>query len=224
MNPSSSRPQLARAALLACVVPLVSTLAGCSSGGGGGGAAVLAGPSRSTNVALTSDDRILVVANRDADTVTLLRVRDSGGNDAFEKLAEIGVGDEPRAVAIAPDDRTAYVANTASGTVSVLDLDEPGVVADIPVGTEPRGLALAPAGTLLFVANHTAGTVSVIDTRTPALTRTVPLSGNPTAIAVTNDGDGDDLDETVFVTQFFADLVPGGPGDGFDDGKQGVVW
>src|SRR5262245_18356297 len=73
MTPSSSRPQLARAALLACVVPLVSTLAGCSSGGGDGGAAVLAGPSRSTNVALTSDDRILVVANRDADTVTLLR-------------------------------------------------------------------------------------------------------------------------------------------------------
>jgi DNA-binding beta-propeller fold protein YncE len=54
--------------------------------------------------------------------------------------------------------------------------------------------------------------------------RTVALAGNPTAIAVTNDGDRDDLDETVFVTQFFAEPVPGGPGITFDDGEQGVVW
>jgi YVTN family beta-propeller protein len=222
----SSRTQLARPALLACVVPLVSSLAACSSGGGGGGgASVLAGPSRSTNIALTSDDRVLVVANQDADTVSVLRVRDAAGNDDFEKLVELAVGDEPRAVAIAPDDATAFVANTASGTVSVIDLDEPrAVVAEIAVGTEPRGLALAPAGTLLFVANHTAGTVSVIDTETLTVTDTVQLAGNPTALAVTNDGDADDLDETVFVTQFFAELVPGGPGVTFDDGERGAVW
>ena len=44
-----------------------------------------------------------------------------------------------------------------------------------------------------------------------------------TALAVTNDGDADDLDETVFVTLFFAELVPAGPGEGFDEGKQGIV-
>ncbi len=209
--------------LLACALPLLAA-SGCSSDGGGGSPAILAGPSRSTNIALTSDDRRLVVANLDADTVTVLGVRDAQG-DRFEKLAEVAVGDEPRAVAIAPDDSTAYVANTASGTVSVINLDEPETVAaEIPVGTEPRGLALAPAGTLLFAANHTAGTVSVIDTRSLAVTATVRLAGNPTALAVTNDGDADDLDETVFVTQFFSELVPGGPGDAFDDGKQGVVW
>jgi hypothetical protein len=31
------------------------------------------------------------------------------------------------------------------------------------------------------------------------------------------------MDERVFVTQFFAELRPGGPGEGFDDGKQGVI-
>jgi YVTN family beta-propeller protein len=203
---------------------LVSLAASCSSGGGGGAAPVLAGPSRSTNVALTSDDRLLVVANRDVDTVTVLRVRDASGADQLEKLIEIAVGDEPRAVAIAPDDRTAYVANTASGTVSVVGLaTEIAVIDEIPVGTEPRGLALSPSGALLFVANHTAGTVSVIDTEQRAVSDTLKLHGNPTAIAVTNDGDGDDLDETVFVTRFFAERVPGGPGEGFDDGKQGIV-
>ena len=44
---------------------------GCSDGGGGHSTAILGAPSRSTNVALTSDDRLLVVANRDTDTVTL---------------------------------------------------------------------------------------------------------------------------------------------------------
>ena len=52
---------------------------------------------------------------------------------------------------------------------------------------------------------------------------------NPTAIAITNDGDDDDADETVFVTQIFAELDPNfvDPfnvgGEVRDLGKQGVV-
>jgi hypothetical protein len=42
-------------------------------------------------------------------------------------------------------------------------------------------------------------------------------------VAITNNGDADDQDERVFVTQFFAELIPGGPGEGFDTGKRGVV-
>src|SRR5262249_23709801 len=52
---------------------------------------------------------------------------------------------------------------------------------------------------------------------------TVDVGGNPTAIAISNDGDREDQDETVFVTRFFAEPVPGGRGEGFDDGKRGVV-
>jgi YVTN family beta-propeller protein len=229
MNRTPSLALLRRSAPSLCAGSLLLTALGCSSDGGGGGApAILAAPARSTNIALSSDDRFLVVANRDADTLTVLGVRDAQGGDQFEKLAEVAVGDEPRAVALAPDDATVYVANTASGTVSVIRLGahglEPEIAAEIPVGTEPRGLALTPTGTRLYVANHTAGTVSVIDTGTLAVTDTIQLAGNPTALAVTNDGDADDLDETVFVTQFFAELVPLGPGETFDDGKQGVVW
>ena len=53
---------------------------------------------------------------------------------------------------------------------------------------------------------------------------------NPTAIAITNDGDEDDADETVFVTQIFAELDPdfidptfNGNGEARDLGKRGVV-
>ncbi len=182
-------------------------------------------PSRSTSIALTSDDRRLVVANRDSNTVSIIQVRDEERLDSATKLAEIGVGDEPRYVAIRPDDSVAFVSNTASGTVSVISLSGPRiyqVLLAIPVGAEPRGIAVTPNGTLLYVANHTDGTVSVIDTAGQVV-NTLNVGGNPTAIAITNDGDEEDTDEQVFVTQFYAELIPDGPGEGFDDGKQGIV-
>jgi YVTN family beta-propeller protein len=184
------------------------------------------GPTRSTNITLSADSSTLLVVNRENDSLSVFRVRNADGSDASEKLAEIAVGQEPRGVAISPEGLRAFVTNTASGTVSVVSLggdDQFTVTDEIPVGTEPRGCALTPNGTRLYVANHTAGTVSVINTLNLQVIETVTLGGNPQAIAITNDGDRDDTDETVFVTRYYAELVPNGPGEGFDNGKQGVV-
>ncbi len=188
-------------------------------------AQTLPDPSRSTSIALTSDDRRLIVANRESNSVSIIQVRGEDGQDDNTKLAEITVGDEPRYVAIRPDDSVAFVSNSASGTVSVIALSGPRiyqVVLTIQVGTEPRGIAVTPNGTRMYVANHTDGTVSVIDMSGQVIA-TRELEGNPTAIAITNDGDEDDTDERVFVTQFYAELIDGGPGEGFDEGKQGIV-
>jgi len=192
-------------------------------------AATLAAPSRSTTIALTSDNQLAVVVNRDANSVSIIRVRNTNGTDAAFKLAEVEVGQEPRYVALHPDNSKAYVTNTASGTVSVIQLSGPQafrVVATIRVGTEPRGCAVTPNGRWLFVANHTSGSVSVINIATNTVVNTITALGliNPTAIAITNDGDGDDTDERVFVTDFYAKLIPAGPGEGFDTGKRGVVF
>jgi YVTN family beta-propeller protein len=129
-------------------------------------------PSRSTTIALTSDDQRLVVVNRDANSVSVIQVRFLG-LDTASKLMEIPVGREPRCVALSPDDREAYVTNAVSGTVSVIDLVGLRVVAEIPVGTEPRGCAVTPNGTLLLVTLHTEGKLVAIS---PA-TRTVLGSG-----------------------------------------------
>ena len=106
----------------------------------------------------------------------------------------------------------AYVTNGISGTVSVVNLAQRRVVATVPSGTEPRGCALTPNGTLLYVANHTEGTVSIFFTGSNPLNPTpvgkVDVGRNPTALAITNNGDGNDADETVFVTQIFAELNP----------------
>src|SRR4029077_3354486 len=81
-----------------------------------------AAPTRSTTIALTSDETRVVVVNREANSVSIIRVKDANGNDVATKLVEIGVGEEPRCVAIHPTDRVAYVTNGISGTVSVVDL------------------------------------------------------------------------------------------------------
>ena len=160
-------------------------------------------------------------------------MKDANGNDVAEKLAEIGVGQESRCVAVHLTDRAAYVINGISGTVSVIDLVLNREVAQIPVGTEPRGCALTPDGSLLYVANHTQGTVSILvvssgDPRNVILDGSVQVGGNPMAIAITDAGPSNVT--TVFVTQMFAELNPdfhdpafGGNGEGRDLGKQGVV-
>ena len=195
-----------------------------------GNSAIAATPSHSTTIALTSDEERLVVVNREANSVSIIRVKNAQGNDVANKIAEIGVDEEPRCVAIHPNDDEAYVTNGISGTVSVIRLGQRRVVATIPVGTEPRGCALTPKGTLLYVANHTAGTVSIIDTASRSVAGTVNVGRNPTAIAITNNGNGNEADETVFVTQIFAELNPAfvdpifdGNGEDRDLGKRGVV-
>ncbi|MGC1951888.1 MAG: beta-propeller fold lactonase family protein [Gammaproteobacteria bacterium] len=185
-------------------------------------------PSRSTNIALSPDGAILVSVNREADSVSLFNVTGGDGQEALQQVTEIKVGQEPHCVTVRPNGSEAYVTNAASGTVSAIALgSDPRVVATIPVETEPRGCALTPSGDWLYVANHTAGTISVIDVSEYKVIDTIHLGGNPTAIAITDNGDGNDHDERVFVTRFFAecleDRAAEGTCEGFDDGKQGIV-
>jgi YVTN family beta-propeller protein len=193
-----------------------------------------AAPTRSTTIALTSDETRVVVANREANSISIIQVKDANGNDVANKLVEIGVGEEPRCVAVHPSDRAAYVTNAISGTVSVIDLVLGREVTQIPVGTEPRGCALTADGSLLYVANHTEGTVSIIvipgDPLNPILDGRVNVGGRPWAIAITDKGTGNISDDTVFVTDVFAELDPDfsdpvfdGNGEARDLGKQGVV-
>ncbi len=186
--------------------------------------AIFTAPTRSTTIALTSDDNRVVVVNRQGDSVSIIEVRDAAGSDSTTRLAEIDVGDDPRFVALTPDDQEAYVTNAADGTVSVIDLGTHQVTHTIDVGNEPRGIAITPHGAYAFVALHTEGKVAVISTLSKRVINTVRTGGNPQAIVITNNGNDDDDDERVFSTLFFSQLIdPKKRPDGFDDAKQGVV-
>lgn len=183
-----------------------------------------AGPTSSQPLALSANGDFLVAANPDNDSATFFDLR----SDSNQRVATVPVQTEPNGAAFAPDGRRAWVANTVSGTVSVIDVDlANGVVTPptthIDVGTEPYALALAPNGTKLYVANSRSDSISVIDTTTSLVVSTILAVGHePRGLAITNDGDGDDTDERLYVTSFLAQPRPGVP-DGADDARQGLV-
>jgi YVTN family beta-propeller protein len=178
-------------------------------------------PTSSGPIQITSDDRFVWVANPDDNSVSVIEV----GNDANVKRAEIAVGENPQNVAISPDDRFVYVSNTVSGTVSVIRANprHPKLFRTIQVGTEPYGMALTPNGDKLYVANARSNDVSVIETKRNTVIGTIEGVGlEPRGVAITNDGDGDDLDEKVYVTQFLGVDRPGVV-IGADNYKEGRV-
>jgi DNA-binding beta-propeller fold protein YncE len=181
--------------------------------------------SRSSSIALTSDNTRVVVANRQKASVSVIRVRDNGA-DAEQKLAEITVGKEPRYVAISPDDKRAFVTSAVAGTMTAIDLTQPTPVAignPVDVGIEPRGIAVTPNGTYAFIANHTVGEVTIVKLSNMQVVGKVHTGGNPVSVAITNDGDRNDDDERVFVTRMFGELIDPARPDGFDDAKKGVI-
>ncbi len=182
------------------------------------------GPTSSQPLALSADGAFLVVANPDNNSVTFFDLR----SDRNRRVAVVPVQSEPSGVAFLPNGSKAYVANTVSGTVSVIKTNiANGVVykpsKHIVVGTEPYGLALTPNGRKLYVTNARSNSVSVIDTATDTVVKTILNVGfEPRGLAITNNGDTDDNDETVYVTQFLA-LPVAGKVDGADDAKVGKV-
>lgn len=214
------------------------------------GRAVLPGPSRSSAVAVSADDRVAVAVNRTAHSVSVFAL--SGPNPPVAaRVAEVSTGDgsEPWSVALGPDDDTAWV--TLRRDAQVVRVDHlhgtPTLFATrSPVGAEPTAIALSPSGRTLFVASWGEGTVSVLDAATLAVTDTLDLNAalvrggylgagavsrhglaHPRALAVTNDGDLDDADEALYVTEFFAQrrATPGPAGvERFDQSHVGVVY
>ena len=88
--------------------------------------------------------------------------------------------------------------------MSVIDTENYSTVATVDVGTEPQAVVASPNGKFVYVANANDNTVQVIDTSSNTVIATIPVGRSPRALAITNDGDADDLDETLYVPNFFA--------------------
>jgi DNA-binding beta-propeller fold protein YncE len=182
--------------------------------------------SRSSSIALTGDDTRAVVVNRQKASVSVIRVRDAAGADAAQLLAEVPVGKEPRFVALSPNSNRAYVTSAVDGTMSTIDLTAATPVAlgaALDIGVEPRGIAVTPNGNFAFIAGNTTGDVAVVNLANNQVVGRVKTGGNPYSVAISNDGDRNDDDERVYVTQLFGEIIDPARPDGFDDSKQGVV-
>ncbi|MEW6281367.1 MAG: cytochrome D1 domain-containing protein [Candidatus Eremiobacterota bacterium] len=193
--------------------------------------------SRSGTIQIRDNDEVLFVLNpgtiSSRGSLSVFQVRDAQGNDVSNKLGEVQVGNFPESVSVSPDGSRAYVSNGADSTVSVIDVTNLRVLTTINVGSEPRGTALSPTGRFLYVTSFSNGTLAVIDTTTNTVVTQAALNDpnggrieNPYAVLCTNDGDSQDNDETVYVTDFYARPVPGLTVDQietFNNGKEGHV-
>lgn len=208
-------------------------------------------PTVGAPVALSEGGRI-VVTNRTAHTIQVMDA-DLVGSDATP-VAELDVpGARPWATVLDNAGNTAWVALRGTGEVARIDnLDGVPVLHPVRalVDGEPTGIAISPNGTTLYVPNWTAGTVSVIDGDSMEVFDTLDLNAaiagsgllgpsvsaqgrpglaRPFAIAITDDGDSDDDDEQIYVTEFFGQDDPTADpavlGDAFFDvRRQGVVY
>ena len=198
------------------------TAVGCLWFWGGASAHILVAfpQPQSSPIAITANNTLLVNVNPTANTVSLFNIL----VNPPVKLAEIPVGTEPVSVAIAGS--KAYVANSASGSVSVINLTTQKVVNNITVGAEPMAVAAAPNGTMVYVANAASNSLTVVQTSNDSVVTTVDLSAfgtSPKAIGVTNNGDGNDADQTILVAMFFGQLRAGKTflNEGQDDQREG---
>ncbi len=97
-------------------------------------------------------------------------------------------------MALNGDCTTAFITNSGSNTISVVYIDDKGVLKfgyDIPVGQIPMDIALNSTDTRAYVTNYGSHTVSVIDlTKAPPTEiKQINVGINPNGIAVVPDGD-----------------------------------
>ncbi len=200
-------------------------------------------------IAISSDDSVIVAVNRTANSIAVFSVSAASGTPTLTRTALLAVADaEPWQVVLSNDNSTAYVAlRRSQQVVRVTNLRGTPTLDTmrVRVGSEPTGLAISPTGRKLYVSNWAEGTVSEIDTTAWSVARTVDLNAalassgllgtaaarpglaHPRSLVVTNNGDSNDADETVYVTEFFSQArTTGVPTDdsAFDVGRQGVVY
>ena len=223
---------------------------GGSSGGTSGGPSLPRKPSplpsHGSSIALSPDDTRLVVANREANTASTFDVDWASGSPVLTKTGELAVGAEVSNVAMHPSGTFALALSRVDQKVVRIDdlAGTPKIGASLAVGSEPTGLALTPMGDQAWVANWVDGTVTVVDTATMTVKTTVDLNAalagsgllgtvaprpalsHPRSVAITNNGNNLDNDETVWVTEFYAQTKTPLAADGAnaDTNKVGVVY
>lgn len=207
-------------------------------------------------VVLSRDERVAVVTNRSAGVVTVFSLDPQAPAERSvlgQTQLDIGPASEPWAAVIGGDDDTAYViARSAQAVLRVVDLHRHPHLSEslsdaAKTGSEPTAIAITPSGARLFVANWAEGTLSVITTadfrhrwakvdfnealaNSGFLGNVAPRSAlaHPRALAMTDDGDADDTDETLYATEFFAEPIPGvDPASdplAIDRSRQGLVY
>ncbi len=146
-------------------------------------------------LAVTPDDKYLIVSNWCSYTVTVIRLATG------RTVAQVPVGPYPRGIAVSRDSHRAYVAVMGGSSVEVLDLRTFRIRHSWSVGSGPRHLVLDPRGRFLYATLNGDGAVLKIDRRTGHAIRRVFTGRDPRSMAIAPDG------RTLYVVNYFSNTV-----------------
>jgi YVTN family beta-propeller protein len=158
-------------------------------------------PAISSNIAFddrpSGTDRVWVV-NQDHNSVSAFN---AGG---YSKLAQINVGNGPRALAVRSDGEV-WVTNKFAATISVIDSPSLTLVRTIPLpfASRPFGIVADPAGTAMYVALEALGRVLKLDAATGAVIGSVDVGPNVRHLSLTGDG------TRLYASRFITPPLPG---------------
>jgi YVTN family beta-propeller protein len=160
-------------------------------------------PSWGSSITISPLDGAVWVVNPDAGSVSMIETQ------TLVKVVEIPTGSQPWSLAFSPDGHRLYVLDRSGGRVFVVNAQTRALCASIPVGPWPAHIALSPEGRKLYVTVTNQGELAVIDTASLTVSGRLPVPAQPFAVAVTDDGDGEDDDEKIYITHKLAFPKPG---------------
>jgi YVTN family beta-propeller protein len=158
-------------------------------------------PAISGNIAFddrpSGTDRVWVV-NQDHDSVSAFSA------SGFGKLAQINVGNGPRALAVRSNGEV-WVTNKFAATISVIDSPTLAVVRTIPLpfASQPFGIVADPTGARMYVALEALGRVLKLDAATGNVLGSVDVGPNVRHLSLTGDG------TRLYASRFITPPLPG---------------
>jgi YVTN family beta-propeller protein len=136
----------------------------------------------SSAIALTSDGAILLTANPDSNSITLI------DTITWQVIEEIPVGVDPRFLAVDSNSKIAYVANRGSNSISVVNLVSRQKIHEVAVGDRPYGVVISPGGDRLYIAEQGSDSLRILDTSTLDTIALVAIGDRPSGLAISSDG------------------------------------
>lgn len=144
---------------------------------------------------LTPDGNLLIVANTDNGTVTLVDTA------ARKAVREIPVGQQPEGTTWIGTGPLAAVTLYRDGTVAIVDTQAGKVLQRIKVAPEPYGIVASKDGSRAWVTHEYPGLVSEIDLKSNKVLREIPGGAFLRGIAV------DAAEKRLYVTEFYTGVL-----------------
>ncbi len=144
---------------------------------------------------VTGDGKVVAVANRGDDSVTLI------DGAAMRVRATLHVCKAPDSLVILPDDSKAVVGCSGSRQVAMVNLKNGFVESLLQVGGTPVDLAMKPDGGEVFVSNYEAGTISVVSPYAGEIDESFLAGDHPVRALVSGDN------STLYVSNFASNSV-----------------